>query len=135
MYDVYAKLCRLLSYKYDLGVRVREAYQVRDEAALKGIVTDFKKTEKAVEAFYQAFRILWHKENKPNGFEVQDARLGGLLLRLKHCRERLEAYLCGKEERLPELEETLLDFWGKGTEYDKHTPCYPEWKAITTVNQ
>ena len=31
IYDVYAKLCRVLAYKYDLGVRVRESYQVRDE--------------------------------------------------------------------------------------------------------
>jgi hypothetical protein len=135
MYDMYAKLCRLLSYKYDLGVRVREAYRVRDEKALREIVVDFKKTEKAVEAFYQAFRLLWHKENKPHGFEVQDIRLGGLMLRIKHCRERLESYLRGEEDSLPELEEVLLDFWGKGLEYDKFTPSYANWGLISTANQ
>ena len=135
IYDMYAKLCRLLSYKYDLGVRVREAYRVRDEKALREIVVDFKKTEKAVEAFYQAFRLLWHKENKPHGFEVQDIRLGGLMLRIKHCRERLESYLRGEEDSLPELEEVLLDFWGKGLEYDKFTPSYANWGLISTANQ
>ena len=135
IYDVLAKLCHALSYNYDLGVRVREAYQVRDEKALRGIITDFKKTEKAVNAFYKSFRALWHKENKPHGFEVQDIRLGGLMLRLKHCRERLEGYLRGEEESLPELEEILLDFWGHGMEYCKDTPCYPDWSMIVTANQ
>ena len=135
IYDVYAKLCRVLSYKYDLGVRVREAYQVRDEMALQTIVTDFKKAEKALEQFYRVFADLWHKENKPNGFEVQDMRLGGLMLRMKHCRERLEAYLRGEEDSLPELEEALLDFWGKGKEFGKETPCYNGWGATITPNQ
>ena len=135
IYDVLAKLCRALSFKYDLGVRVREAYQGCDETALRRLVTDFKKTEKAVEAFYYSFRALWHKENKPHGFEVQDLRLGGLIQRINHCRERLESYLCGKEEALPELEEALLDFWGHGTEYCKDTPCYSDWSMIVTANQ
>ena len=110
------------------------AYQGRDETALRTIVDDFKKTEKAVEAFYQAFRVLWHKENKPHGFEVQDIRLGGLKQRLIHCRKRLEAYLRGEEKSLPELEEVLLDFWGNGLNYDKHTPCCSPWASICTAN-
>ena len=134
IYDVLGKLCKVLSYKYDLGVRVREAYQVRDEQVLKGVLTDFKKIEKAVEDFYKSFRVLWHKENKPHGFEVQDARLGGLMLRLKHCRERLQAYLQGELESLPELEEVLLDFWGNGTHYSKNTPCYPQWNLIVSAS-
>ena len=133
IYDFFAKLCKALSYKYDLGVRAREAYQVRDEAALRAIITQFKKTEKAVKDFYNAFRVLWHKENKPHGFEVQDIRLGGLMQRLKHCRERLQDYVNGKLEELPELEEILLDFWGNGTtNYCKDTPCYSNWGGIVT---
>ncbi len=135
IYEVLAKLCKALSYKYDLGVRVREAYQVRDEQRLRAVVGDFKKTEKAVQELYEVFCALWHKENKPHGFEVQDARFGGLLQRLKHCRIRLQNYLDGKEESLPELEENLLDFWGNGTEFDKQTPCYNSWGLTITNNQ
>lgn len=136
IYDMLSKLCKALSLKYNLGVRAREAYQVRDEAALKGVVDDFKKTEKAIKEFYKAFRTLWYKENKPHGFEVQDARLGGLMQRMEHCRERLEDYLNGKEEILPELEEVLLDFWGNGTtNYCKDTPGSNSWGAIITQNQ
>ncbi len=135
IYDVLSKLCKTLSYKYSLGVLVREAYHVRDEAALRKLVGEFKKTEKALKKFYEAFRDLWHRENKPHGFEVQDMRLGGLMQRLKHCRERLENYLSGKEEVLPELEETLLDFWGNGMEYSKDTPCCQHWGDTITQNQ
>ena len=134
IYDTLSKLAKVLSYKYDLGIRAREAYQVRDEAALKGVVEDFKKTEKALKAFYKSFCALWHYENKPNGFEIHDMRLGGLMQRLTHCRERLEDYLNGKGE-VPELDVVLLDFWGNGTEYCKDTPCYPNWGMIITPNQ
>ncbi len=135
IYDVLSKLCKVLSYKYSLGVLTREAYHVRDEKALRTLVTEFKKTEKTLKSFYEAFCMLWHKENKPHGFEVQDMRLGGLMQRLKHCRERLENYLNGLEKSLPELEETLLDFWGHGMEYDKTTPGCQHWGDTITPNR
>ena len=61
-----------------------------------------------IKAFFDSFRELWFKENKPFGFEVQEARLGGLMLRVSSCRERLEAYLAGKIDRIEELEEKIL---------------------------
>ena len=85
--------------------------------------------------FYEAFHDLWYKENKPNGFEVQDMRLGGLLQRWKNCRRRLQNYVDGKELALPELEDVLLDFWGNGLEYGKQTPCHNDWGGMMTVNQ
>lgn len=135
IYDVYAKLCRTLSYKYDLGVRMREAYQSKDTAALQRAVADLKKTEKALGEFFKAFRKLWYTENKPNGFEVQDIRFGGLMQRLKSCEERLQAYLDGEIRELPELDEVLLDFWGNFEKYDKHTPTRQHWGLTVTANQ
>ena len=135
IYDVLSKLCRVLSYKYDLGVRAREAYQAGNKEALQAAAADLKKTEKALNDFYKAFRALWYHDNKPQGFEVQDMRLGGLMQRLKNCRERVEEYLSGEISELPELEVVLLDFWGKGLEYDKATPCSNDWGAIITANQ
>lgn len=135
LYDFYAKLCRVLSTKYDLGVKLRAAYQANDRAALEELVGTFKKTEKNLRIFHEAFRALWHKENKPHGFEVQDARLGGLAGRLDSCKKRLQAYLREEEDSLPELEEELLDYAGKGKEYSKETPCCNDWLSIITVNQ
>ena len=135
IYDFLSKLCRTLSLKYNLGVKVRVAYKSMDRDGLKNMVSDFKKTERAMENFHRSFYELWHKENKPNGFEVQDLRLGGVIQRLKTCRRRLESYLSGEESILPELEEELLDFWGNGKEYCKDTLCYPDWNMIVSANQ
>ena len=45
------------------------------------------------------------KNKKPQGFDVQDIRLGGLLQRIAHCQKRLDSYLRGAIMNLPELEE------------------------------
>ncbi len=129
LYDVYAKLCRVLSVKYGLGVKVREAYQQKDKAALQALIGDFKKTEKYLRQFHEAFRTFWYREYKPNGFEVQDARLGGLMQRVKTCRQRLEGYLKGAEESLPELEIVFKQCWDKDI-----TLCFNSWSGTITVN-
>ena len=135
LYAAFSKLCKALSLKYSLGVHLREAYQKKDTEALKALCLKIKKVEKSVEEFYDAFRTLWYTEYKPNGFEVQDARLGGLLLRLKSCRRRVEEYLSGKVDALPELEMELLDFWGNGRgEYGKQMPANNSWGGIITMN-
>jgi hypothetical protein len=68
-----------------------------------------------LEEFHKAFCYQWHKENKPFGWEIQDARLGGLILRLKTCHNRLTAYLRGDLARIEELEEEILPW--SGSEY------------------
>ena len=60
-----------------------------------------------LDGFYQVYRKQY-TINKTYGFEVQDARLGGLKRRLENCRERLLAYVNGEIEQIEELEETLL---------------------------
>ena len=49
---------------------------------------------------------------KPQGWEIQDARLGGLIQRINTCQLRLKAYLSGKLERLEEMEEDILPHKG-----------------------
>ena len=63
---------------------------------------------KRLEKFHEAFSALWNTENKPQGWEVQDARLGGLMQRIKTCKARLKNYLSGKAPSIPELEEEVL---------------------------
>ena len=54
-------------------------------------------------------------DNKPFGWEIQQARLGGLRSRILDAKERLEAYLQGDNEAVAELDEDILpyvDEWG-----------------------
>ncbi|MBO4262270.1 MAG: hypothetical protein J5903_00605, partial [Clostridia bacterium] len=134
IFESTAALCEVLSVKYDLGARTRNAYEKGDKAALSSLVADYAKTEKLLEKFYYSFRALWYKDNKPHGFDVQDLRLGGLKQRIASCRERIEDYVSGKIKNIPELEEKLLDYYGKGEPFDKETPTVNGWTRNASVN-
>lgn len=134
VFDTLSKLCKVLALKYDLGVRTRAIYKSEKRDELPMLINDFKKTESAIKSFYKAFNDLWHCENKPNGFEVHEARLGGLLLRMQSCRKKLQAYASGKIDSISELDETLLDFWGNGEEISKEPPNYNNWGLNVSVN-
>ena len=130
-----SNLCKILAVKYDFGVRVRKAYKERNKQELQALSNDLSKIEKLIKSFYKSFNELWHKENKPHGFEVQDIRLGGLIQRVKACKQRLDGYLNGEIAKLEELEEVILDFWGNRDKYEKTTPCCQNWGGTVTANQ
>lgn len=133
LFESAAALCDLLSVKYDLGVRTRAAYQAGDKAALRAVMGDYGVAIAKTEAFYSKFSALWYTENKPHGFDVQDIRIGGLLQRLKACRERLNAYLGGVLTELPELEEKILT-WDGGPRTGEGAPHLMEWRKNASVN-
>ena len=101
-------LNQVLELKYDMGIRLRKAYQEKDKEELQNCADDLLKTIGLLEKFIISYRKQWLKENKPNGLEVQEIRLGGLKERLTGCRERLIAYVNGEIEEIPELGEKLL---------------------------
>ncbi len=109
-----SKLCSVLAVKAELGVKTRRAYQAGDKRALSALLKEYKELEKRLVAFHEAFCTLWHKENKGQGWEVQDARIGGLIQRTKTCSARLKKYISGKIDKIEELEEEILPY---GPEY------------------
>ena len=112
------ELCEVLAIKYELGVNLRKAYQAGDRKELAALAEDIGTLIGRVEAFYRAFRTQWFSENKPQGFETHDIRLGGILQRLRHCHDRIEAYLQNQIDRIGELEEEMLaPYGGKPTLY------------------
>ena len=127
-------LCNVLATKYDLGVRTRDAYKNGDKTALKAIIDDYGVLVEKVEDFYEKFSTLWYKENKPQGFEIQDQRFGGLILRIKACKKRLQAYVNGELQTLEELEEKLLDFYGGGDNFGKQEILYNGWLWTISPN-
>lgn len=109
LFRKYIALCDLLSVKACLGLRTRQAYQSGDREALADLAKiRYPMAIEKMELFHRAFQQEWFRENKPHGFDVQDTRLGGALLRLKSCRQRLLDYLDGTLDRIEELEEEQL---------------------------
>jgi hypothetical protein len=134
IFDSVAKLCDVLSYKAELGVLTRKAYQEKDTETLKNLVLKYKVVECNLEIFYKAFKNAWLTDNKPCGFDVHDLRIGGLKQRLKSCRERLEEYIAGKVKSIPELEEKLLNYCGENEDFWNKALMFNFWSATVTAN-
>ena len=123
LFASYEEFAKVLSLKAELGVRTRKAYLEKDADGLRAAAADMDRIILSLQNFHKAFRTLWFRENKPQGFEVQDIRLGGLMQRLATCRERLEQYISGEIERIEELEEPVLDV----------IPAKTQWQSFVSV--
>lgn len=129
MFASAASLCRVLAIKANLGNRTHEAYEAGDKVALAQIAErEYGELLCRVRAFHTAFRKAWLSENKPQGFEVQDARLGGLCGRIESCRKTLREYLEGRTERIEELDESRIDISGERKFLHRHL-CLNWWSG------
>jgi len=122
-------LSDVLEVKFELGVKTRRIYKEGDKEAIRALAeTDYAEVIKRVQLFYDAYEICWMREKKPQGFDVQAERLGGLMQRVAHCQKRLIDYADGKVENIPELEEELLPPLGfkhiKGILLNIHNQIY-----------
>lgn len=125
LFDTQRRLASLLSVKYDLSVRIKEAYRSGDKQTLAKIAQDdIPKAEKAYDEFAQALRFQWHKINKPFGFEAQDVRLGGVKERLKTAAVRIGGYLDGSIDALEELEQDDLPYGHTGSSVTDRLNAY-----------
>ena len=92
-----------------LAKKTRALYEAGDKQGLRALAeNDYAQAVRLLDEFYKAFRRQWYQINKTFGFEVQDARLGGLKRRLESCMERLLDYADDKISEIAELEEPLL---------------------------
>ena len=133
LFDTMAALCDVLALKTDLGIRTRSAYLAGDKAALTALLAEYDEICRRLGVFFDAFQTQWMTENKPHGFDVQDARLGGLMQRLRSCKARLALYLQGSLPRIEELEEPVLHH--SGNPDAKPAPvCLNLWGSIFTAN-
>lgn len=128
------RLCEVNAVKCDLGVRTRKAYQAGDRETLHALLPDYDLVLERMERFYEAYERQWMIENKPHGFDVQDIRIGGAMRRVKHCKNRLERYLAGELDAIPELEEQLLDIEGVGANTDEQPISNIRWDELCTAN-
>ncbi len=108
-------LCELLAVKCDLGLRTHRLYTEGDKAALAKLADeDYPTCVRLLRNFHRIFRIYWMQDKKSYGFEVQDARLGGMMLRLEECARTLRAYCKGEIDHIAELEEEAHHSYGRG---------------------
>ncbi len=115
VFESAACLSDILALKYELGVKVRAAYQAGDKEALRALCdNEYAKLPALYKKYTAAFEKQWMKDNKPYGFDIHEIRLAGTKARLETCRRRLYDYLDGKLDRIEELEGQILPYGGKG---------------------
>ncbi|MCQ6560474.1 beta-N-acetylhexosaminidase [Paenibacillus mendelii] len=131
VFGVLHKLCRVLSVKSEIGLRITRAYKNGDKASL----LDFAQRELVdligrVEELREYHLSQWHQLYKPFGWEVIDFRYGGLLSGLRTAIRRLDDYVFGRIRRLEELEEERLPYQGQEGIVD----CY-WYKGMPTASR
>lgn len=105
LFDTQIKYAKALAIKALLPIELKDVYKAGDKAALK-VIADEKLPAciEAVKEFEKALYKQWHIVYKPFGYDVQQMRIGGMLLRLEMAKQRIGEYLSGELERLEELE-------------------------------
>ena len=104
LFDQYTALAEVLVLKTGLGIRVREAYRSRDMVRIENVAGECDTLLRLYRSFYEMFLRSWDTERKPQGFEAQDYRIGGMMRRAMHCRDSLRAFVRGEIASIPELE-------------------------------
>ena len=120
-------LCDALSVKANIGQETRRIYAERNTDELNALIDKYKLLIKKLNAFYKAYREQWFIENKAQGFEIQDSRIGGLIKRVENCRDRLILLRDGKIDHIDELDEKLLDAYGGGENFYKGPVSFQSW--------
>ncbi len=101
-------LSSLLENKADFGVRLKNAYDQKDKAALTALLAECDVIIEKLKALRSAHKENWFFYNKPFGWETFDIRYGGLVMRFETTKDRLSDLLSGKTESIAELEEERL---------------------------
>jgi hypothetical protein len=128
-------LCDVVALKADMGKRIRRAYNNGCKEEMKLVIDDCRKLKRLMKKFYDAFRIQWFKENKGHGFDVQNIRIGGMISRVEHCIMRLEDYIDGRISHIEEIDTPVLDYYGKGTDYEEGKHYINSFKMNYTANR
>lgn len=128
VYKTLASLANLLEIKSVIGYQLRKSYQSGDKQGLLKCLINLKKAVKRLDTFKNDFYIQWNKENKPQGFDVIDGRLGYLRSRLLTSIKVVDEYLNGKITSIPELEENII------ADVDNDIISDNSWAMIASVN-
>jgi hexosaminidase len=86
------------------------AYESDNKASMTALANELlPQMITACEAISDSIRKMWHKYFKPFGLEVLQIRQGGQTLRLKEAQCRINEYVTGIVDSLPELEEKTTE--------------------------
>lgn len=108
-----AQLSRVLALKCDCRKNLVKAYRAGDRETLASLLeNEVKPLLAEQEKLWRMHREMWLATYKPFGLEVVELRYGGQMARVRSLLERVQQYLAGEVESIPEFETELLR-WAK----------------------
>lgn len=130
LFSYLSSLCSFLESKLALGKKMRDAYAKKDLKALKSLLPAIDESLVRLDAFIEESRKRWLKDNKRQGLEISQIRMGGLKERLLEARRVVDDFVMGRIPSIPELEEKILPVT-LGMEDEKAPLCYNcyQWNA------
>lgn len=109
LFRFYAALAETLTLKCSWHRQAAPAVRNGDPDAAARLADSIPAMAEAVERLRSLWRQLWEHYNKPYGFEIIDARLGGIRARLLTAGDKMAAFAAGDITDIPELTgQTLL---------------------------
>ena len=114
MFEFYEKLADALAVKGDIGKRITAAYKNGDRETLEKISSsDLPRLEDKLELLRIAHQKDFYSVYKPIGWEILDIRYGGAITGARTAKARIDDYLCGRIDKIEELEEPRRLFNGQ----------------------
>jgi len=95
----------VLEKKIDLNIKLYRAYTSRNKKEMEKVRELIPCLIECIDGLLCSFRKNWYSRNKPFGFEVIQIRFAGQKERLKELHVRLNEYITGQIDSIPELEE------------------------------
>ena len=106
LFKTLERLCSVLKDKCVLTETIRKAYDKKDTERLNTIATEnIPRIIRALKSFIRQYFKQWNYENKPQGLEVQQYRLFGLMGRLECVRKKITDYVSGVITTIEELDD------------------------------
>ena len=131
IFETLERLCRAFDLKAKLGVEMRKAYKAGDRVKLAQIAERvIPVLRRRIKLFEKSFFAQWMQENKDNGYQTHDLRLGGMVKRLQTVQSLLTDYAQGKIDVIYELEDELLPIDG---EAELGMLLWKDWNYIHSV--
>ena len=108
LFDFQKAFIEVVYKKCGVGDRLTKAYKSNDREEMKNIAEEIEDIYIATQKMHELYTFAWYKDKKPFGYEVVDARIGGVETRTLRAKNRIEDYLEGRISSIPELEEERL---------------------------
>jgi len=130
-FEVIRRLSSVLEKKANLGLRLKAAYDNKDEAALVSLALECGEITERIYDLREAHRTAWFEYNKPFGWEIHDIRYGGIVMRLDTVKKRIADYVSGKVSEIEELSAERLAFVGSADTADQNWRGYPGIASVS----